>query len=1221
MRIAELFDTPVEERIEPVIKVGETGDQHKLAGEIGSYVVTPMIEQYLDDILEHFTDTFLAKTTEIGAWISGYFGSGKSHFAKIIALLVENLTLEGIPACKRFEARLPIDAPRRASIIRSLSRMDQCATNVLAFNLNTLADSRTRPLASLLLSQYYLSCGYSGNLIYARVIEAELDKQGKLPALHAAVEARAKKPWAEIQQNLAFYRNHLYAAACEVAPEVFSSPQDVDQALKEAQKGELHNVAFLVETMLAGLKKREAETKKPQRLLLVLDESGQWIENDAGRLSQLQALVEESAIRGQGKLWLIVTTHGDMGSIFKEARALEGDMKKIENRFRFRAALTTENIELVLEGRLFKKKLSGTQAIDNLYESRPGVLRGLGELANTSRILPPCSQEKFSVYYPFFPYQIHLIPEIVKTLRSKGGRGEQMSGSTRTLLAITQDILRAGRRRYLDEGIGALVSFDELYCNLAGEGEISPDVRTELSRLKDTVPGSTPLTPRVAEVLYLIRELPFIPRTRDNIARLMVENADEDLPNILARVQPELDRLIAAGLVAQIGEEYEFLTGERRSFEEEVTTVEQQYRQQDKERGLTQQFVHDAGKAHWRTWFGSDVVSYHDQDFAFKLQIDDTAVPGCKGDITLKLYTPLSFGRVALADLENQSLRPDEQATLLFLCGRVPAFDRDLTRYLSMKEVIGNWASDAHKSEEARKLAQERDEQDLPKLHRRVIDGLKEGLRTGHLVFRGSTRQPTVKPNQTPSDALRAEMGSCWPTLYPKFDKVPVKITNDQRAIQDVLAGTTGTTKDIQELKLYDKAGKINRHCPLLDSIRVQLATQQRDSRRVLGKDLLETFAAPPYGWDPNAVRVGVAALVRAAAVRVIIGGKTYTNPNDRELVDCLRVSRQFDKAELVLEDEDIDPTVLTEVREFLIRLTRSRKIDETPAALSETAGKFAAAVLAKADNVHLWANGSRMPLPKAFTDGEDAWRQVMELTNPVHRVREVHTTKDTLTAGHEAIEAHASFQEQNGTQFTELTSTIGQLTAIEHLCEASGCIPSFLEEYRTAQTAASFANREVWKKLQGGKAQAALELTALLDRWRNEARARLEEAIERLLSDLTDRGLDAALESDLAKPLNDLLAGLDETNLPVRVAAFPDRAGQLIRALGIRIADEVRKKDNAGKPVSVQPPKKQVRQVRPSDVATVTRVTTVPEWEALRDKLDKRVRELIKEGCDVDLS
>lgn len=115
-----------------------------------------------------------------------------------------------------------------------------------------------------------------------------------------------------------------------------------------------------------------------------------------------------------------------------------------------------------------------------------------------------------------------------------------MSGSTRTLLAITQDILRAGRRRYLDEGLSAIVSFDEIYHNLAGEGEISPDVRTELSRIKETVPGATALTPRVAETLFLIHEVSFIPRAKDNIARLLVESVDDDIPIVLARVEPEL---------------------------------------------------------------------------------------------------------------------------------------------------------------------------------------------------------------------------------------------------------------------------------------------------------------------------------------------------------------------------------------------------------------------------------------------------------------------------------------------------------------------------------------------------------------------------------------------------------------------------------------------------------------------------------------------------------
>ena len=149
MKIADLFETRVEEKIEPVIKVSETGDEDKLASEIGSYVVTPMIETYIDDMLEHYTDSFLNKTTEVGIWISGYFGSGKSHFAKILSLIAGNRNLAGVPASKRFESRIPPDAPHRSSILRSLSRIKQCEADVLAFNLNTLADSKRRPLPSV----------------------------------------------------------------------------------------------------------------------------------------------------------------------------------------------------------------------------------------------------------------------------------------------------------------------------------------------------------------------------------------------------------------------------------------------------------------------------------------------------------------------------------------------------------------------------------------------------------------------------------------------------------------------------------------------------------------------------------------------------------------------------------------------------------------------------------------------------------------------------------------------------------------------------------------------------------------------------------------------------------------------------------------------------------------------------------------------------------------
>ena len=541
-------------------------------------------------------------------------------------------------------------------MIRSLARVPQCNSRVLAFNLNTLADSKVTPLPRILLSQWYVAKGYGGNILYARVIESEVDKRGKLEALHEAVSRISGKPWSEIVRNLGFYSKALYGAACEVAPDAFHKPDDVAAALKNAEKGELFNVKFLVRTILDDLEQQEKATGKPTRIVLLLDESGQWIEDSGERLSQLQALVEEAAETGRGKIWVMVTTHEDMGSIYQNAKRLEahGDFKKIEGRFRYKWNLTTENIELVLEDCVFRKTVQGKRELDALYKSSPGVLRDLGQLQNTAQVLPECSDDRFVAFYPFFPYQIHLIPEIVKSLRSKGGRGEQLSGSTRTLIAITQDVLRAGRRDYLKSSIGELVSFDEVYANLANEGEVTADARRDLSRIEQIVPGSTALTRRVAEVLYLIRELTYIPRTIDNIARLLVENASDDLPTLINRIRPEVDKLVKARLVAVAGEEYEFLTGERRTFEEEVANEAAPLRRPDIGAGLAE-FINTS-------CLGFDRVPYKDFEFPIRIFFDDQVVTR-EGHIEVRIASPLAVvDGLKVSDLEDKSLRPGHAA-------------------------------------------------------------------------------------------------------------------------------------------------------------------------------------------------------------------------------------------------------------------------------------------------------------------------------------------------------------------------------------------------------------------------------------------------------------------------------------------------------------------------------------------------------------------------------
>jgi hypothetical protein len=881
-------------------------------------------------------------------------------------------------------------------------------------------------------------------------------------------------------------------------------------------------------------------------------------------------------------------------------------MKKIESRFRLKCSLTTENIELVLEDRIFRKNLAGKTEVTNAYNENPGVLRDLGELKSDGQKLPPCSEERFTTFYPFLPYQIHLIPEIVKSLRSSGGHGEQLSGSTRTLLAITQDILRSGRRKYLDGGVGELVSFDEVYGNLAGEGEVSPDARRELSRIEEVVPGASTQTRRVAEVLYLIREMSYIPRSLDNLARLMVEHTDDDLAAITNRIRPELERLEKAHLVAKIGEEYEFLTGERRTFEEEVADEKAGIKMQDMEAGLSKLATSDI--------LGFSTVSYKSNEFAAQIFFDDKQVSK-DGSVQIRVSSPLAaLGGIKVTDLEDASLRPDEQYSIFVLCDRIAGFDDNLKYYLAMQAVINRWKGDPHKSEPAHKLAHERESNDLDKLRRKVLDGIQEGLRHAQVIFRGSSRAIFPKVGQNPGDALRIELATFWPNLYSKFERVAVRMINEQRAILEVLGGVRNLSSDVVALNLYDKGGQIELNAALLDAIRVFLSTRQGRNERTLGKDLLAQFGGPPYGWDPGCVRVGIAALVRAGSVKILIDKKPYTNPADNDLQTALRVSGSFNKIELVLEDSDIDPDVLTEVRKALIALTGIRKIDETPAALADAFGSFAAELLGKAQAAATWADPAGLTLAERFKEGRETYGDLLALNNPLHRVKELHARLGYLADEAAAIREVDGFVHKWGTAYIEMRRFAQALQPLDFRLPAAGICQSFLSNWQTATRAASVVEPEVWKNLQNSKAAAELELEQSKNAWRSEARSLAQQVLDQLVYDHRVKELfSETSRAALIDPLQKFTADLEKETRVETLANAAGRIEYLHRQISQAVEDAWKKKQAAE-----QKPVKPVETIRLSEVLKITTIQNTSQWDEIRDRLDKIVKAAINDGKDI---
>ena len=1213
MKISEIFEVPISDKIEAVIKVAERSDEEKLAAEIGSYVVTPLIEKTLDEFLEHYTDSFRKDTTEVGVWISGYFGSGKSHLAKIMGLLSENRIIKGLTACERFESRISSGSRNRDSIIRSLKIMDQCDTEVLAFNLNTIQDAKKHDLAHLLLSQFYWSRGYCTNLTYARVIEAEVDRSGKLDELHSKIEEISGKKWDDIRKNPTFFLNSFYEAACSLLPENFSTPESLKEALSRAEREELVNVAFLVQECLSYLKRKELmHPGKPQRLLWVLDETGQWIEVDKRRLSAVQAFIEELAIKGQGKIMAIVTTHGDMGAIYAEARALDTDMKKIAGRFWIKPMLTTENIELVLEERLLKKNHAGEQLLTEIYTRRGGALRNIGELVNTNQKLPDCSDTSFIKYYPFFPYQIHLIPDIVKSIRSKGGHGEQMSGSTRTLLGIVHGILNAGRRPYLSCEVRPMVSFDEFYYNLEGS-EISPDVKSDIMRIVSKTGGSD-FTRQVAEVLYLIRELPYIPRSLGNLSRLLASDSEEDLPVVESRVLQELKVLQDARLVAQSGDEYEYLTGEKRSFEEEVASL-MVMDATEKEKGLFRFFVKGDGKDHFIEWLGIASLEYLGNRFPFTLIIDCNPVTGTSGSVTLDLTTP--YGRLAQKEdaiLQNSLTSPN---TLFVLSGRVQQLEQNLTRYLAIKTVAESWSGDSGKSEEARKLAREREENDLKKLRRTVMEDLAKGLASGTLIFRGSKIPIPQKTGIKPGDALRSLCGDQLKSIYTQYDRLAVRVKDDQKAIRDVVSGKGTSNADVRDLQVYDTGSStLNEHAALVSEVAGYLRVEYMQGRKVTGKTLLKNFEEPPYGWDSNAIRVAVAALVREGRVEISIGNRPFRNPDDPELLDALRIKTRFEGSG-ISPSADTDTADVSTARKFLIQLTRKKNIDETSPAVYAAFDEIQQTIMSLAEPVQIWASGSGLPLPASFTDGLEAFMDVASHSIPGHRVMEIVKSREILWEGYSSVKQYAEFHTKQGRAFVELKEFVHTLESIlphaSEKPEIEGCI----SRYRGAIQAKNFADPQTWTGLTDSKQKAELALRELITGWKEEARNAAFEVRSVVMNKAESLLIEEEFAEKLLSDLTECSKIIDEESRPVSLATLSGRILSLQPGIVRKLEEEYK---NRHPDPAREVKETKIEKIKVAEFIAKKRIVTTGDWETMRDSLDKRVKELLSLEFEVEL-
>ncbi len=1019
-RVQDLFVYPIAREITTVIKMDDLRLQ-EVQQELEEYVVTDAIEELLIEFLEHYAETRTGQTDRVGVWISGFFGSGKSHFAKILSYLLENRTVGNQTATDLFRLRI-IDSRRQReleSLLHQVARFID--TEVIAFQIKTEEDLMANvPLdpqtavvgnhiSTIMYRQWLKARGFSTTLWVGR-LELELTNLQRYEAFQAKVQELEGRPWEEVRQHDMLVRDAAIKALCAVLPSSYTSEEKASRAIDDIQAGLQMGPGILAEELARWVKGRQQPgSEKTPHLAYVIDEMGQFIGGDNQRLLELQSIAEAFGTKGQGKLWLIVTAQEALEEIVREAIRRRTEFDKIRDRFNLRLDLTSENIETVLEERILKKKESKQRELESLHHKAGGNIATVGTLKNANRALPQPDKERFVADYPFFPYQLAVLQQIFAAVRTPGGERERIEGTERSLIGVTQAILKSPATSFATSPLGRLVAFDEIY------DQIETELPSIDRRTIDEVIGApnTAFLKRILKALYLVQKLEWVPCTAENLARLLVDHVDDpETPFAVLKqqVNESLAALQQAHYVLERGGQFEFLSGVKKNIEMDIAAVN--VTMNDRRREI---------KKYLKTVLDFSRVNYQGvKRFDIAVRGDDDVIHE-KGEITVQVYSPIYTAATELTRDEVVQRSFSDDRTLYWFPAAADELYRELGRLIQTEAVVNQRLSRQDKSQDEERILYEK-QKDLDTTRARIQTHLRQSLLNGSVVYDGEVRELEGRTSQL-GTVFSREVSEIIPHVYTRFEPAAVRV--NEKSIEQILTGQDAQLPDIEPgIDLFDDAYRLNRHAPVVTELLEELRLRARAGDPCDGKTLSDFFEGVPYGWDPILVRIVLAALFRAGIVSLRHEGKVYHDFKVSRAQELLTKALSFRKTDFLYDpQEGLTPEERKQAQKA-IDLIFYRREPDTVNIMATALEQELERLKDQNAQQRILAQERDLPVRAIVQQGQTAIQGILDIGQPDRRLKE----------------------------FLQHTSTIKELR------EYQGRLQSFIEagrpaEYRRART------------------------------------------------------------------------------------------------------------------------------------------------------------------------
>ena len=615
-------------------------DEASLRIELEEYVITNEIEKQL----ERFLDAYNNYGTANGVWISGFFGSGKSHLLKILALLLENRNVDGRPAFEIFKPKCAENEILAADLRRAVS----IPSKSILFNIDQKADVISKKEIDALLSVFQKvfdeMCGYYGKQPHIAQFERDLDSRGLLQKFKSAYEAVAGKSWERGREQALLENNNIAQAYSQATGTGVSEGQGILSRYRQEFKCSIEDFAEKVQAYI--------ETQQPQfRLNFFVDEVGQYIADNIKLMTNLQTIAESLNTKCRGRAWIMVTAQQDMGSVIGDRNARqENDFSKIQARFANRIPLNSQDVAEVIQKRLLKKTDTGITALSTLYGREANNLRTLFDFSDGSiRLKNFRDRDHFIHSYPFVPYQYPLFQMAIQNLSQHNAfEGKHSSVGERSMLGVFQEVAI----RLADTPVGEIATFDQMFEGIrtALKANVQQSILIAEKNLGDE------FAVRVLKALFLVKYVKGFKATAGNIAILMLDQFDTDLTKHKRRVEEALSLLEQNTYIQRNGELFEFLTDEEKDVEQEIKAVEVDTTEVAKELEI---LIFD-GVIKKRK-LRHEVSS---QDYPFARYLDDQVL-GRDYELAINIITPFHEHSDKAAAIAMRTMSKEELAVVL----------------------------------------------------------------------------------------------------------------------------------------------------------------------------------------------------------------------------------------------------------------------------------------------------------------------------------------------------------------------------------------------------------------------------------------------------------------------------------------------------------------------------------------------------------------------------